>query len=76
MNSNHVISPTKNRLRFVFDDAVISLNLPASATFQDIAQAWSDVTAQHYSHLVGIDVTLAGSSSARNVAQTALIIAS
>jgi hypothetical protein len=48
-----------NRLRFVFDDAVVSLNLAAHATFEDIAWTLGELAQQHCSNPLAIDVTFA-----------------
>jgi hypothetical protein len=47
-----------NRLRFVFDDAVVSFRLAADATFADIAQTFGELAPRHHGSPVGIDVTL------------------
>ena len=48
-----------NRLRFVFDDAVVSLNLAAHATFEDIARTLGELEPMRYGIPVSINVTLA-----------------
>src|SRR6187455_2719211 len=48
-----------SRLRFVFDDEVASFDLPANATYEDIARTWSELAPQYHSKPVAIDVTLA-----------------
>ncbi len=48
-----------NRLRFVFDNKVMSLGLAADATFEDVAQALSEVRQSAGRGLISIDVTLA-----------------
>ncbi len=47
-----------NRLRFVFDDAVVSFRLAAEATFEDIAQTFGELAPRHHGNPVVIDVTL------------------
>jgi hypothetical protein len=47
-----------NRLRFVFDDAVVSIRLAADATFADIAQTFGELEPRHHGNPVAIDVTL------------------
>jgi len=46
------------RLRFVFEDAVLSFNLVASPTFEDIARSLRTLAPRH-GELVAIDLTLA-----------------
>jgi hypothetical protein len=46
------------RLRFVFEDAVLSFNLAASPTFEDIARSLRALAPRH-GELVAIDLTLA-----------------
>jgi len=48
-----------SRLRFVFSDAVVSLSLPADATFEDIARNLGELAPTRYGDPVAIDVTLA-----------------
>ncbi len=52
-----------NRLRFVFDDAVVSLRLAADATFADIAQTFAELAPRHHGNPVAIDVTLGSHQS-------------
>ena len=47
-----------NRLRFVFDDAVVSIRLAADATFADIAQTFGELAPRHHGSPLVIDVTL------------------
>ena len=47
------------RVRFVFDDAVVSLSLAADATFEDIARTLDELARRHHGKPVAIDVTLA-----------------
>ena len=47
------------RLRFVFDDAVLSLGLAADATFADVAQALGGLSRSTGRGLIAIDVTVA-----------------
>jgi hypothetical protein len=48
-----------NRLRFVCDDTVLSLDLAADATMGDVARAFADLAHKHRRNLVAIDVTMA-----------------
>jgi hypothetical protein len=50
-----------NRLRFVFDDAVVSFRLAADATFEDVALTFDELAPQHHGNPVAIDVTLGSS---------------
>ncbi len=52
-----------NRLRFVFDNKVLSLGLAADATFQDVAHALSALSPSAGHGLISIDVTLAQRAS-------------
>jgi CheY-like chemotaxis protein len=47
------------RVRFLFDDAVVSLSLAADATFEDIARTLDELARRHHGKPVAIDVTLA-----------------
>ena len=48
-----------SRLRFVFDEAVISLDLAAHATFEDVARTLGELEPQRYGNPIAIAVTLA-----------------
>ena len=48
-----------SRLRFVFGDAVVSLNLAADATLEDIAWSLRGLKAAHHGNPLAIDVVLA-----------------
>jgi hypothetical protein len=48
-----------SRIRFVFSDAVVSLDLAADATFEDIARKLGELKATRHGNPVAIDVTLA-----------------
>jgi hypothetical protein len=48
-----------NRLRFVFDDAVISLGFPADSTLEDIACSLDTLVPHHDGAPIAIDVMLA-----------------
>lgn len=48
-----------NRLRFVFDDAVVSLNLDAHASFEDIARTLGELAREHHINPRAIDITFA-----------------
>jgi hypothetical protein len=50
----------QSRLRFVFDDKVVSLDLGADATMGDIASALLAFSPLEYGTPVAIDVTLGG----------------
>lgn len=59
MRTIHVHRASDSRLRFVFDDAVLSVSLAADATFADIAQALGEAEFRHGGNPLAIDVTLA-----------------
>jgi hypothetical protein len=48
-----------NRLRFVFDDAVVSMGFPADATLEDVACSLDTLVPHHDDVPIAIDVTLA-----------------
>ncbi len=48
-----------SRLRFVFDDSVVSCRLAANAVFEDVALALGGLGQQHNGTPIAIDVTLA-----------------
>ena len=48
-----------SRLRFIFDDAVISFSLAAHATFEDIARTLGELAQDHNINPLAIDVTFA-----------------
>ena len=48
-----------SRLRFVFDDAVVSFGLAVNATFEDIARTMGELSNRRYGNPVAIDITLA-----------------
>jgi hypothetical protein len=52
-----------NRLRFVFDDTVLSLDLAADATFADVAEALSGLSRTTRPGPIAIDVTVARRAS-------------
>ena len=60
-----------SRLRFVFDDGVVSFGLPADVTFGDIARTLGEVSSRRHGSPVAIDVTLAarGAGSARDISR-------
>jgi hypothetical protein len=45
-------------LRFVFDDTVVSFDLPVNATFEDIGRVLEKLARRHHRHPIAIDVTL------------------
>ena len=47
-----------SRLRFVFDDAVVSLSLATNATFEDIAKMLGELAPLHPGNPVAISVVL------------------
>ncbi len=47
-----------NRLRFVFDDAVVSLGFPIDATLEDVACSLNALVPHHDGAPIAIDVTL------------------
>jgi hypothetical protein len=61
-----------SRLRFVFDDGVVSFGLPADVTFGDIARTLGELSSRRrHGSPVAIDVTLAarGAGSARDMSR-------
>lgn len=46
----------ENLLRFVFDDAVFTIMLPANATFADVAWLMASLTPYHEGIPIAIDV--------------------
>jgi len=66
-----VDQPQDGRLRFLFDDAVVSVDLAPNATFADIALALDHVKQTHHGHPVAIDVMLAVSPGRGPVQQHA-----
>ena|SRR5579871_3583573 len=59
MQLTRTTSAKTGRVRFLFDDAVVSLNLAADATFEDIARTLDALVRRHHGKPVAIDVTLA-----------------
>ena len=47
-----------NRLRFVYNDAVISFSVSADVTFGEIARTFDELSIEHVGNPVAIDVTL------------------
>lgn len=47
---------SENLLRFIFDDAVFAVRLPANATFGDIAWMMASLTPYHEGVPIAIDV--------------------
>ncbi|MGB8843980.1 MAG: hypothetical protein WCC64_23265 [Aliidongia sp.] len=58
MQPGSTYSPNDRHLRFVFDDAVIFLNLAPDATFGDVARECADLALHHRGHPIAIDITL------------------
>jgi len=54
--------PEGSRLRFVFDDAVVSFNLAENADFGEIARIMDELMKQDSGRPLGIDVTMSGTS--------------
>jgi hypothetical protein len=48
-----------NNLRFVFDDAVISMGFPVDAMLEDVARSLDSLVLHHDDPLVAIDLLLA-----------------
>lgn len=63
MQSVRVNNAQNGRVRFVFDDAVVSLSLARDATLEDIARALDELARRHHGKPVAIDVTLATAST-------------
>lgn len=49
---------TGNRLRFVFDDAVVSYNFAGLVTFEEIAATLGELSPHRYHDPIAIDVTM------------------
>ena len=58
MQRNEANRTCGNRLRFVFRDAVVSLELPDGVTYGDVALTLGDLSVGHVRHPVAIDFTL------------------
>ena len=60
-----------SRLRFVFDDGVVSFGLAADVTFGEIARTLDELSSGRYGSPVAIDVTLGsrGAGSARDMSR-------
>jgi hypothetical protein len=58
MQPNSLDHAGSRRLRFVFDDSVVSFSLAADATFEDVARKWGQLAARHPGNPLAIDVTL------------------
>jgi hypothetical protein len=58
MLSQFAVPAENRRLRFVFDDAVVSLSLAPDATFEDVARRWAELAPHHPGSPVAIDVTM------------------
>jgi hypothetical protein len=60
-----------SRLRFVFDDGVVSFGLAADGTFGDIARTLGELSSRRYGSPVAIDVTLGsrGAGAARDMSR-------
>jgi hypothetical protein len=54
----HADNVKESHLRFVFSDAVVSLPLAESATFQDVALTLRDLARESHGDLVSIVVVL------------------
>jgi hypothetical protein len=66
-----------SRLRLVFDDAVVSFDLAANATFEDIARTLGELSNQRYRNPVAIDVILAvppGSFCSPHIVPTGILL--
>ncbi len=48
----------ENRLRFIFNDTVVSLNLATEVTLEEIAQRLGTLSTRRYGTPVSIDITL------------------
>jgi hypothetical protein len=58
MQPNQIDHTSDNRLKFVFDDAVVSCGLAADATGEDIARTLGTLAPMHFGDPVAIYVTL------------------
>jgi len=57
----HTDRTTRNQLRLVFGDRVVSCRLSPDATLGDVAMALCELGPRRYGHPVAIDVTMADS---------------
>ncbi len=58
MESKQFDQAADGRLRFVFEDAVVSFDLEPGATLADIARKWGRLSRGRHGHPVGVVVTL------------------
>jgi hypothetical protein len=49
---------SNSRLRFVFDEAVVSFDLAANSTLEDVARTLGELESLRYGKPITIDVTL------------------
>jgi hypothetical protein len=49
----------ENRLRFVFDDRVVTFGLGAGVTFEEVASTLDELAYKQYGNPIGIDFMLA-----------------
>jgi hypothetical protein len=61
MQSMQVEYAGPSRLRFVFNDTVVSLGVPAQITFGEIAQRFAALSDRHQDSPVAVDLTLSPS---------------
>jgi hypothetical protein len=59
MHHTQIDHASDRQVGFVFGDAVVSLDLAAGATFEDIARTLGELKAARRGNPVAIDVTLA-----------------
>jgi hypothetical protein len=65
MQSGQLHPTADSRLRFVFDDVVVSCRLAADATLEDIARTLAGLPNQRYGMPLAIDVTLSPAAGPR-----------
>ena len=68
-----VAHPAESRVRFVFDDGVVSMNLAADAVFADVARIADELAAWDHGIPIAIDVTVAASSTSLGPSQAQAI---
>jgi len=58
MNSNNAKHAGDSRLRFVFDDTVVSFSMSNNVTYGEIARTLGEISNPRYCSPVAIDITL------------------
>jgi hypothetical protein len=58
MRSLHAERTTRNQLRLIYNDRIVSRWLNADATLGDVGEVLCELGPRHYGHPIAIDVTL------------------